>query len=126
MERNSKFSLTVISLIFAYIVISIFLQEIRTIFDGPILSLILGSAPSFLYTLGMLLICFLLVKKEPEKNSVYVTLGLVAYKVRQSKSSRQRAFDYIDSLIVMAFIFFTLFIKKSDYLMYLKESEINK
>jgi magnesium-transporting ATPase (P-type) len=96
MERNSKFSLTVISLIFAYIVISIFLQEIRTIFDGPILSLILGSAPSFLYTLGMLLICFLLVKKEPEKNSVYVTLGLVAYKVRQSKSSRQRAFDYID------------------------------
>ncbi|MGB0938745.1 MAG: hypothetical protein ACPGTQ_14900 [Colwellia sp.] len=127
MEKNTKLSLVIVSLIFSCILITFFIQKYRVNVDDPILILILGSAPSFFYTLGVLLICVLVVQKEPEKNCFFVFIGSLIYELSQVIGVDRRTFDYVDiSFIVMAFILFTLLIKKSGYLLNLKESATKK
>jgi hypothetical protein len=83
--------------------------------------MLFGAAPSFFYTLGMLLICFLVVKKRYEKNCIFVFFGSLIYEFSQLISSERRTFDYVDVFaICLAFLFFIVFIQRSQYLLKLK------
>ncbi len=124
MKDNTKFSLIIITLISICIFITLLIQDFRIEVYNPLMSLILGSTPSFFYTLGMLLICFLVVKKEYGKSCFYVFLGSLIYEFSQLINSERRTFDYLDVLaICMAFLLFTLFIQRSGYLLKLKKFE---
>ncbi|MDO6427504.1 hypothetical protein Q4489_10785 [Thalassotalea sp. 1_MG-2023] len=123
-KKDTKSSLIIITLISICILITFFIQDVRSEVDGPLFSLILGSAPSFFYTLGMLLICFLVSEKEHLTNCIYVLIGSLIYEISQLFGSEARTFDYSDVLaICLAFVFFILLIYRSGYLPHSKSNE---
>ena len=127
MKDNTKFSVIITILICTCIFITFFIQHIRPWVNAPLMSMFFGAAPSFFYTLGMLLICFLVVKRQYEKNCIFVFFGSLIYEFSQLISSERRTFDYVDVFaICLAFLFFIIFIQRSKYLLKLKKTESNK
>lgn len=108
MKRKSKVSMSLIYLVIACIVITFAIQILRGKLAEHPSNFLMGAAPSFFYTLGMLLICFALVNKHTRQSCFCVFLGSLIYEFSQLTESSGRTFDFLD--VIAIFLAYALFV----------------